>query len=94
MKKETTTTAVETTVVVEKQKGRPSNPNSKRQQVLQERETKKAMGIFRKGRPTVEGSKRQEVLAARAAKAASGIEVKRGRPKMIKQDGLVILERA
>ena len=52
------------------------------------------MGIFRKGRPTVEGSKRQEVLAARAAKAASGIEVKRGRPKMIKQDGLVILERA
>ena len=52
------------------------------------------IGIFRKGRPTVEGSKRQEVLAARAAKAASGIEVKRGRPKMIKQDDLVILERA
>ena len=93
MKNETTTT-VETTVVVEKQKGRPSNPNSKRQQVLQERETKKAMGIFRKGRPTIEGSKRQEVLAARAAKAALGIEVKRGRPKMVKQDTLVVPENA
>lgn len=84
----------EAVVVVEKQKGRPSNPNSKRQQVLQERETKKAMGIFRKGRPTIEGSKRQEVLAARAAKAALGIEVKRGRPKMVKQDTLVVPENA
>jgi hypothetical protein len=89
MKNETTTATV-----VEKQKGRPSNPNSKRQQVLQERETKKAMGIFRKGRPTIEGSKRQEVLAARAAKAALGIEVKRGRPKMVKQDTLVVPENA
>ena len=52
------------------------------------------MGIFRKGRPTIEGSKRQEVLAARAAKAALGIEVKRGRPKMVKQDTLVVPENA
>jgi len=66
--------------------GRPSNPKSKRQQKMVERELKKEAGLLKKGRPTVEGSKRQAVLAAREAKRAAGIEIKRGRPKTVKAE--------
>jgi hypothetical protein len=43
----------------------------------------------KRGRPTVAGSKRQAVLAMREAKRAQGIEIKRGRPKMIKDETIV-----
>lgn len=43
----------------------------------------------KRGRPVVEGSKRQAVLAMREAKRAQGIEIKRGRPKMVKTEVVV-----
>lgn len=67
-----------------KKVGRPTNPESKRQIKLTERELKKEAGLLKRGRPSVEGSKHQQVLAAREAKRAAGIEVKRGRPKQVK----------
>ena len=77
--KETAPTTVEA-----KQKGRKSNPTSKRQMKIAEREAKKINGTLKKGRPAVTGSKRQIVLAEREAKRAAGIEVKRGRPAKAK----------
>jgi len=79
--KNTVTETVVATVSVETKKmGRPTNPESKRQQRIAELEAKRAAGTCKRGRPTVVGSKRQEVLAAREAKRAAGGEVKRGRP--------------
>jgi len=78
-KKETAPTTVEA-----KQKGRKSNPTSKRQMKIAEREAKKIDGTLKKGRPAVAGSKRQIVLAEREAKRAAGIEVKKGRPAKAK----------
>ena len=43
----------------------------------------------KRGRPVVTGSKRQAVLAMREQKRANGIEIKRGRPKMIKTETVV-----
>ena len=77
--KETAPTTVEA-----KQKGRKSNPTSKRQMKIAEREAKKIDGTLKKGRPAVAGSKRQIVLAEREAKRAAGIEVKKGRPAKAK----------
>ena len=78
-KKETAPTTVEA-----KQKGRKSNPTSKRQMKMAEREAKINDGTLKKGRPAIAGSKRQIVLAEREAKRAAGIEVKRGRPAKAK----------
>jgi len=78
-KKETAPVTVEA-----KQKGRKSNPTSKRQMKIAEREAKKLNGTLKKGRPAVAGSKRQIVLAEREAKRAAGIEVKKGRPAKAK----------
>ena len=78
-KKETAPVTVEA-----KQKGRKSNPTSKRQMKIAEREAKKIDGTLKKGRPAVAGSKRQIVLAEREAKRAAGIEVKKGRPAKAK----------
>jgi len=75
-----------------KKVGRPTNPESKRQIKLTERELKREAGLLKRGRPSVEGSKRQQVIAAREAKRAAGIEVKRGRPKKVESD-IVELER-
>lgn len=63
-----------------KQLGRPTNPNSVRQQKIQERLAKKEAGLLKRGRPVIEGSKRQETLAKRSEKLSNGIELKRGRP--------------
>ena len=60
--------------------GRPVNPNSARQQRINELEAKRAAGECKRGRPVVAGSKRQQVLAERAAKVNSGLELKRGCP--------------
>ena len=78
-KKETAPVTVEA-----KQKGRKSNPTSKRQMKIAEREAKKINGTLKKGRPAVAGSKRQIGLAERETKRAAGIEVKRGRPAKAK----------
>jgi hypothetical protein len=78
-KKETAPTTVEA-----KQKGRKSDPTSKRQMKMAEREAKINDGTLKKGRPAIAGSKRQIVLAEREAKRAAGIEVKRGRPAKAK----------
>ena len=45
-----------------KQLGRPVNSESKRQQILQERELKKQNGMFKLGRPVKEDSERQKRL--------------------------------
>ena len=44
---------------------------------------------LKRGRPVVNGSKRQAVLAMRQAKRDAGIEIKRGRPKMVKTEVVV-----
>ena len=96
MSKAKKTTKKEVVVVEKKSVGRPSNPQSKRQQKMMERELKREAGLLKRGRPSVEGSKRQAVLAAREAKKAAGIEIKRGRPKVEKVEAtndVVQLER-
>jgi hypothetical protein len=77
-----TPTTVETQNVEVKVLGRPSDPTSKRQQILAKREAAKAEGTFRKGRPIVGTSKRQEVLAQRKAKIEMNGELRRGRPSV------------
>ena len=66
--------------------GRPVNPNSVRQQRLAELEAKRNNGELKRGRPVNGTSVRQARLAELAAKAESGIEIKRGRPAMIKAE--------
>jgi len=62
-------------------KGRPVNPDSKRQAKLAAPKTGK------KGRPVVEGSARQIREAAKAARAAAnGGVIKRGRPAQPKTE--------
>lgn len=53
-------------------------------------ETKSA----KRGRPVVNGSKRQAVLAMREQKRANGIEIKRGRPKMVKDETIEVTVKA
>ena len=48
----------------------------------------------KRGRPVVNGSKRQAVLAMREAKRAQGIEIKRGRPKMVKDETIEVVAKA
>lgn len=63
-----------------KQLGRPVNPNSARQQRIQERLAKQEQGLLKRGRPVVEGSNRQLKLKLQEEKVNNGIELKRGRP--------------
>lgn len=65
---------------VKPQLGRPADPNSKRQKLLQERAVLREAGLLKRGRPVVEGCKRQETLAKREAKIASGATLQKGRP--------------
>jgi hypothetical protein len=69
-----------TTNTTSTQLGRPVNPNSARQQRLNELAEKRANGTCKRGRPVNGESKRQEVLKAREDKVNSGVELKRGRP--------------
>lgn len=71
--KEVKVEAVE--VVIEKQLGRPVNPNSARQIRLRELAEKKAKGELRRGRPVDPNSARQQKLANK--KEGTG---RRGRP--------------
>ena len=77
----------ETVTAEVKAKGRPANPESKRQQRMKEMAERKANGTFKKGRPINGTSARQKRLAELAAKAlANGGTVKRGRPKVVKAE--------
>ena len=71
--KEVSVEAVE--VVIEKQLGRPVNPNSARQIRLRELAEKRANGELRRGRPVDENSARQQKLANKAEGTG-----RRGRP--------------
>jgi hypothetical protein len=71
--KEVSVEAIE--VVIEKQLGRPVNPNSARQLRLKELAEKRDNGELRRGRPVDENSARQQKLANKAE--GNGM---RGRP--------------
>jgi hypothetical protein len=73
-----------------KRLGRPVNPNSPRQIRLAEKERLRAEGLLKRGRPAVEGSARQIRMQARLEKISAGIEIKPGRPKMIKTEVPVV----
>ena len=65
-----------------KKLGRPTNPNSVRQQQLKAKAEMKANGVvIKRGRPVVEGSKNQMKLERRNKLAEAGLLTgKRGRP--------------
>lgn len=70
---------VKVEVVEVAQKGRPVNPNSKRQLRLKALEEKRKNGELKKGRPVVEGSARQLRLKELEEKRENGT-LKKGRP--------------
>jgi hypothetical protein len=59
--------------------GRPVNPNSVRQQRLQDLEQRRQNGTLKLGRPVVENSERQKRLQELEEKRQNG-ELRRGRP--------------
>ena len=65
---------------VEIKRGRPVNKESDRQKRLE------LKGKVKLGRKVDVNSERQKRLQALELKKASGVEVKRGRPKMVKED--------
>jgi hypothetical protein len=69
--------------------GRPVNLDSVRQKMLAEKQRLREDGLLRRGRPSVEGSARQARMQARAEKIAAGIQIKPGRPKVIKENVVV-----
>ena len=77
-----------------KQLGRKVDPNSERQKRLTELAARRESGELRRGRPVSGESERQKRLAEREARVAAGIEVKRGRPAMLKVTDIVELEKA
>ena len=84
--KNTESVVVEVVNNTEVKLGRPVNENSRRQQILRVREEKKQNGEFKLGRPVKEGSARQLRLQELENKKASGVEIKRGRPKQVKEE--------
>jgi len=71
---------------VTKKKGRPVDPKSPRQIRIAEKTRLREEGLLRRGRPAVEGSARQQRMQARAEKLAAGIQIKPGRPKVVKAE--------
>lgn len=71
---------------VTKKKGRPVDPNSPRQIRIAEKTRLREEGLLRRGRPAVEGSARQQRMQARAEKLAAGVQIKPGRPKVVKAE--------
>ena len=74
-------------------RGRPVNGESARQARLADLNERRESGELRRGRPVSGESERQKRLAEREARAAAGIEVKRGRPAMLKVTDVIELER-
>lgn len=78
----------------ELKRGRPVNGESARQARLADLNERRESGELRRGRPVSGESERQKRLAEREARVAAGIEVKRGRPAMLKATDLNISEEA
>lgn len=81
-------------MVVEKKKGRPVVAGSKRQEHLNKRKERmeKNGGVVKRGRPTVEGSARQARIMKWNELKNNGVEIKRGRPKVVKVEQPVVAE--
>lgn len=81
-------------MVVEKKKGRPVVAGSKRQEHLAKRmeRMEKSGGVVKRGRPTVDGSARQARIAKWNELKSNGVEIKRGRPKVVKTEQPVAAE--
>ena len=81
-------------MVVEKRKGRPVVAGSKRQEHLNKRKERveKNGGVVKRGRPTVEGSARQTRVMRWNELKANGVEIKRGRPKVVKIEQPAVAE--
>jgi hypothetical protein len=73
---------------VKKRTGRPIVVGSKRQENLSKRKEhmEKNGGVVKRGRPTIEGSARQTRMIKWNELKANGVEIKRGRPKLIKNE--------
>jgi hypothetical protein len=78
----------------ELKRGRPVNGESARQARLADLNERRESGELRRGRPVSGESERQKRLLEREMKAAAGIEVKRGRPAMLKLTDLNTSEEA
>ena len=98
-KKQTETAAVTETVAIEnlaevtvtkRKPGRPVVADSARQMRLAAQAAKG--GDVRRGRPANPTSARQQRMADRAAKMEAGVEIKRGRPKMVKAEAVENVE--
>jgi len=90
---ETTETVVienlaEVTITEKRKPGRPAVPGSARQLKLEAQAKRIAEnnGVLRRGRPISENSTRQQKIQERLNKLAAGMEIKRGRPKVVKVD--------
>ena len=81
-------------MIVEKKKGRPVVVGSKRQEHLNKRKERmeKNNGVVKRGRPTVDGSARQARIAKWNELKSNGVEIKRGRPKVVKIEQPVVAE--
>jgi len=81
-------------IVIEKKKGRPVVVGSKRQEHLNKRKERmeKNNGIVKRGRPVVENSARQTRIIKWNELKNNGVEIKRGRPKVVKTEQPVTTE--
>ena len=79
-------TITNTEVVTVKRLGRPIVPGSKRQERINDLESRRANGTLKLGRPSNSESNRQKRIAERQFKIENGIAIKRGRPKMKKDE--------
>jgi len=72
----------------ELRRGRPVNGTSERQKRLAEMAARAEAngGSVKRGRPVSSNSARQQRLNERITKLESGIEIKRGRPAMVKEE--------
>jgi hypothetical protein len=67
-----------------KRPGRPVNESSTRQVRLNELAKLREEGLLKRGRPANPESARYKRMMDRQAKLEAGVELKRGRPKMVK----------
>lgn len=72
------------TAEVTKRPGRPVNQNSARQIRLNELAKMREEGLLKRGRPANPESARYKRMMERQTKLEAGVELKRGRPKMVK----------
>ena len=71
-----------------KRLGRPIVQGSKRQERINDLESRRMNGTLKLGRPSNSESNRQKRIAERQYKIENGIVIKRGRPKMKKDESV------